>query len=230
MKMLEKLMWHCSAKCRLDLVKADLIHQLIVSLNPQSHSFAEAVDIHINVTNIIFYSFYLTTPYGLEQLGIEDDNEQQTVCQTILQQVLVPSEKYICHLCKNHYSIVDGDQSKAFLELLARLLQISPFYQPTMHFVLHMPVVLTIPSCLTFFENEHSIWAFLFHMIDAQREWNKQSGEVQKKGKTVIRRLRMEGIEDVFEEKLQNDQHEYKGRRIVEKSIKWSNLQGMNLR
>ncbi|KAK2942372.1 hypothetical protein BLNAU_22715 [Blattamonas nauphoetae] len=52
-------------------------------------------------------------------------------------------------------SIVEGEQSFDFMHLLAKLLQICPYYQRTMDFVLHMPVILTIPSCLSFFENDH---------------------------------------------------------------------------
>ncbi|KAK2950673.1 hypothetical protein BLNAU_14344 [Blattamonas nauphoetae] len=114
MKMLQSLIANCSRKVRLALVKADLIPQLITTLNPQSLSFTEALDIHtslmINITNTLG----LATPNGLGQLGIEDDNEQEAVHETVFQQVVTPSEKYIWHLCVNHYSIIDGDQSTGF--------------------------------------------------------------------------------------------------------------------
>ncbi|KAK2964074.1 hypothetical protein BLNAU_1155 [Blattamonas nauphoetae] len=66
MKMIEDLIWGCSEAVNFALLKADLIPQLIITLNPLSLSFAEAA-----------------------------------VHETILKQVLVPSEKYICHLCMN---------------------------------------------------------------------------------------------------------------------------------
>ncbi|KAK2942903.1 hypothetical protein BLNAU_22162 [Blattamonas nauphoetae] len=122
------------------------------------------------------------------------------VCLARSSQVLAPSEQYIWHLCVNRYSIVGGEQSMTFLDLIATLLEISPYYQRTMEFVLHLP-----------------------------REWNDKGGKVQQMWKTVQRMLRMEGTEDVIEEKLQNDDNETKGVWIVDKSIKWSNLQGMNL-
>ncbi|KAK2952991.1 putative Tubulin gamma chain [Blattamonas nauphoetae] len=207
MKMLVNLIWLCTPKVLLALVEADLIPQLIITLTPQSLAFEEAEDIHINLMESIRLSLWLVTPNDLRRLGIADGNEQQAVRKTILKQVVVPSEMYISHLCVNLFSIVYDAQSKYFLELL----ETSPYYQPTMNFVLHMPVILTIPSCLTFFESDNSICSFLRSMIDAQREWNKQREEVRKKGKTVHRMLRMEGFEDVFEEKLQNDKNEFYG-------------------
>ncbi|KAK2951649.1 hypothetical protein BLNAU_13388 [Blattamonas nauphoetae] len=146
-----------SAQIRLPLVKADLIPQLIFTLNPLSLSFEEAVYIHANLMKTITNSAWFSTPDGLEQLGIEDDNEQQTVHETILKQVLVPSEKNIWHLCINRFSIIDGDQSLRFLELLANILEICPSHQRTMDFVLNMPIFLTIPSYLTFFEADYQI-------------------------------------------------------------------------
>ncbi|KAK2940078.1 hypothetical protein BLNAU_25012 [Blattamonas nauphoetae] len=180
---------------------------------------SETVDIHINLMKVITNSFWLATPNGLALLGIEDGIEQQSVYETVLQQVVVTSEQYLCHLCVNRYSIVDGDLSESFLELLAQLLRICPYYQPTMDFILNMPVVLTIPSCLTFIETESSLWTFLYEMNLAHGELNKKRGEVQQMWKTVLRVLRMESFEDVIEAKLQTDQNEYFGRRIVPLSL-----------
>ncbi|KAK2953275.1 hypothetical protein BLNAU_11738 [Blattamonas nauphoetae] len=229
MKMFEAQIRNCSIKVLLALVQADLIPQLIITLNPQSLSFAEAVDIHVSLLKIIDYSLWLSTPDGLEELGIEDRNEEQDVPKTVLTQVVTPSEHYIWHLCVNRFSIIDGDQSKFFLRLLVRLIQICPYHQPTMEFVLHMPIVLTIPNCFAFFEDNKTIWCFLFHMIDAQRECNETRGELHQMWKTVHRMLRMEGIEDAMEEKLRNDKNGRRGGWIVADSIRWNNLLGMNL-
>ncbi|KAK2956612.1 hypothetical protein BLNAU_8452 [Blattamonas nauphoetae] len=229
MKMLDRLIWTCSSAVYFTLVKADLIPQLINTLNPQSLLFTEAEDIHINVMKIITHSLWLTSPYGIASLGIEDDDGQQAVHETVFKQSLIPSEKYRNYLCTNRSLIVDGDQAYEFMILLAQLLRISPYYQPTMKFVLHIPVVLTIPSCLAFFEDDRSIWNFQHSMNTAQQEWNEKGGEARQIGKTVHEMLRMEGFEDVSEEKLQNDQNELSGRWIVAKSIQWNILQAMNL-
>ncbi|KAK2950662.1 hypothetical protein BLNAU_14333 [Blattamonas nauphoetae] len=229
MKMLKSLIWASSADNLVLLVKSDLIPQVITILNPQSLSFAAAEYIHICLMTTIRISLWFATPRGLTKLELEDDNEHQAVRETVLKQVLLPTEQYIWHLCVKCSSIVDGEQSKYFLTLLARLLRISPYDQSTMDFVLQMPVTLTIPSCLTFFEDDESIWTFLDDMVDSQLEWNKEGGEVRQIWKTVHRMLRMEGIEDVIDEKLRNDKNETDGYLIVEKSIKLNNLQGINI-
>ncbi|KAK2952937.1 putative Carbon catabolite-derepressing protein kinase [Blattamonas nauphoetae] len=229
MMLLKNLIYHCSTNVNLSLVKANLIRQLINTLNPLSLSWIEAADIHTNLLAAIIESVWLATPDGLTLLGIEDDDEQQAVHATILKQVLMPSEEYIRHLCVNRFSIVDGDQSLNFLALLAQIIQICPSYRPTMKIVLHMPVFLAIPSCLTFFEYDEAIWSFLSSMVYTQREWNKQKGKYRRMWKEVQRMLRMEGMEDVIVEKLQNDKITACGGWIASASIEWNNLLGMNL-
>ncbi|KAK2953791.1 hypothetical protein BLNAU_11194 [Blattamonas nauphoetae] len=229
MKILETLMDFCSATVDLALVKADLIPQLIITLHPLSLSLADAVDIHINVMTIIHNTHWPATPFGLNELRIEDGNEQQAVHETTFQQILVPSEQYIYHLCVNRFSIVDGEQSKSFLALLTQILRICTYHQPTMDFVLNMPIFVTIPSCLTYIEGERSIHYFLFNMVDAQRKWNNLRGPKRLMWKKAHRMLRMEGIEAVIEAKLQNDKSGNRGEWIVDESIEWSNLLGMNL-
>ncbi|KAK2944323.1 hypothetical protein BLNAU_20768 [Blattamonas nauphoetae] len=229
MKMLKTLLSHCSAQHLFTLVQADLIPRLINSLNPQSLSFEEAVDIRTFLISTIADSVHLSTTYGLERLEIEDGHEQQSVHETVFQQVVGHSEQYINHLCVNRCSIIDGDQSQLFLDLLTNLIRISATYQPMMDFVLHMPVVLAIPSCLTFFEDARTVWYFLVDMNSTQRDWNEKSGYAQQMGKIVHRMLRMEGIEDVIEETLQNNKGGFFGAFIVGSSIKLNNLLGMNL-
>ncbi|KAK2956644.1 hypothetical protein BLNAU_8485 [Blattamonas nauphoetae] len=229
MKMVDSLIQHCSSKILHTLVKADLIRQLIVTLNPLSLHFPETVDIHTCLIYTIFKCFRLATPQGLEELKIEDENEQQTVRETVLRQVLEPSKKYISHLCVNRLSIIDGEQSSGLLLLLAWLVEMCPFYQQILELVVDMPVFLTIPSCLTFLENERSIWMVPYLMTDAQREWNKKGGNAREMGMVVHRVLRMEGIEDVLEGKMRNDKSRLRGAYIVDNSIDWNNLLGMNL-
>ncbi|KAK2945969.1 hypothetical protein BLNAU_19113 [Blattamonas nauphoetae] len=228
MRILDTLLDRCSAELRLALVQADLIPQLIVTLNTLSLSFTKAIDIHIYLFSSINKLVWLVTPEGLEILGIQDENELQAVHETIFQQVVAPSEQYICNLCMHRFSIFDGDQSYEFMHLLAQLLEISPYHQPTLEIVLHMPIFLTIPICLTFFENDESIWSFLYEMSNSKQEWNKERGEVRQMWKTVHRMLRMEGIEDAIEGTLRNDENGF-GRLIVDESIGWNNLLDMNL-
>ncbi|KAK2943327.1 hypothetical protein BLNAU_21752 [Blattamonas nauphoetae] len=228
MKKLISLIGDCSTEVRLALVKADLIPQIINILNPQSLSYAETVDIHVYLMATIAWCFSLASPIGLKELEIEDDNEQPAVYEAVLQQVLAPSEKYICHLCMNRLSIADGDRSIQLLSMLAHLLRISPFYQPTMNTVLDMPVIVAIPSYLTFVKHDRSFEHFLYLMNKAQEKWYNTRDGVRQRWNSVHRRLRMEGIEDVIEERLRND-HNGRGSWIVADSIRWNNMHGMNI-
>ncbi|KAK2960282.1 hypothetical protein BLNAU_4835 [Blattamonas nauphoetae] len=229
MKMLGNLIRNCSAKVRFALVKTDLISQIIVTLNQVSLSFTEAVDIHINLTKIIENSLWLATPNGLTELGIKDGIEQQAVHETILKQIIAPSELYIWHLCMNRNSIVDGKLCDEFMYLLAWPVEICPYYQPTMDLILHMPVFITIPSCLTFFVDDDAIWHFLNEMSSVQREWNEEGEELREMWKKADRMLRMEGVEDVIDQKLLNDKGDTSGSIIVFESIDWNNQHGTNL-
>ncbi|KAK2946410.1 hypothetical protein BLNAU_18661 [Blattamonas nauphoetae] len=93
--MLESLFEYCSMKVHVALIMNDLIPQLITTLNPLSLSFAEAEDIHINLLSILHIFLWLSTPLGLGQLEISDCNEQQTVHETILTEVVTPLEKLL---------------------------------------------------------------------------------------------------------------------------------------
>ncbi|KAK2955013.1 hypothetical protein BLNAU_9944 [Blattamonas nauphoetae] len=229
MKMLSNLIQHWLSQHQLALVKTNLIPQLVITLTPQSLSFSEAEDIHTSLMEIIAQSLRLASTLGLRELGIEDENQQQAVHETVLQQVLVPSEKYIWHLCVNRFSIIFRDMTNTFLVLLVNLLRICPSYQPTMDLVLNMPVFLTIPSFLTFFEYDRTIYYFLANMINAQWNWNDTRGDQRQMWKIIQRLLRMEGMDDVTEEKLRNDKKEFAGGFVVVYSIQWNNRQGMNL-
>ncbi|KAK2959920.1 hypothetical protein BLNAU_5117 [Blattamonas nauphoetae] len=107
MKILRTQIRDCSTKHYYTLVKADLIPQLIVTLNPQSLSFAEKAKIHTCLIRIIADCFWLTTPDCFEELECEDPSEQQAARETVLKQVVAPSEQYLRHLCVNRYSRSD---------------------------------------------------------------------------------------------------------------------------
>ncbi|KAK2949763.1 hypothetical protein BLNAU_15337 [Blattamonas nauphoetae] len=160
MCMLDHLFCHCSPQFRLKLIEAQLIPQIIISLNPQSLVVRETLRINASLLRLIASSLDLATPEELALLEVMPHREQQKVFQTVHNHVLVPSKSYILHLCEHRYSIEIWPTSFDFVRVLYRLLQISPYYQRTMNFVLKTPIILTIPSCLTFFEKENDIRFF----------------------------------------------------------------------
>ncbi|KAK2953296.1 hypothetical protein BLNAU_11759 [Blattamonas nauphoetae] len=213
MKMLNKMIFCCSTELHLALVKADLIPQLINTINPQSLPFAEAEDINASLLNIVWNSLWLSTLECLEKLEIEDRHEQQAVHETVLKQVLAPSEKAI-HAFYRHPGPTPRNMS---------------FPSTDDGFSSSYAVFLTIPNCLTSFESDDSIWTFLNFMIGVRRDWNETRGEERQMWQKVQRMLRMEGMEDVMEEKMRNDRNEINGGFIVDNSIELNNLLGMNL-
>ncbi|KAK2944957.1 hypothetical protein BLNAU_20133 [Blattamonas nauphoetae] len=66
MAMVRNVIEWCSHHHRLALIKADLIPQVINTLNPQSLSFVDAVDIHIYLMTTIHESVWLATTAGLD--------------------------------------------------------------------------------------------------------------------------------------------------------------------
>ncbi|KAK2959589.1 hypothetical protein BLNAU_5367 [Blattamonas nauphoetae] len=227
--LLDCLVSSCSAIHVLDLVEADLIPQLINTLNPLSLSLTEADNIHTGLHSILSFCMVLATKEGLFHLEIEDRDEQEAVSETVFKQVLAPSEHYIRHLCVNRISITSYVQWTEFMILLAQLLQISSHYQPTMDCLMNMPVFLTIPSCLTFFESDPSIWHFFTILARSHEEWNEQGGDVRRSGAQIIKSLRAEGMDDVVEQKLRNEKTVDDHDRIADFSTWFGITLGTNL-
>ncbi|KAK2957914.1 hypothetical protein BLNAU_7090 [Blattamonas nauphoetae] len=226
--MLKTLIMFCSVKHLYLLVQANLIPQLIITLNPQSLSFAEAVDIHTCLIQLLSSSLWLATPAGRARLGIEDNDDKQAFHETLLKQVVAPSENYIRHLCVNRFSIIDERQMSNFLHLLGEIVQIGPHYQTAMDSVLSLPV-FTIPSCLPSIENDLSILYFLHLLIRSQKEWNGKDENVRLSGTTLLGSLRMEGMDDVLDQRMQHSQTGDYGEDIQRYSMEWNTLQGLNI-
>ncbi|KAK2946482.1 hypothetical protein BLNAU_18587 [Blattamonas nauphoetae] len=147
---------------------------------------------------------------------------------TSVMSVITCSFLLTTHVYVEDLETEDADEQQSVHETVLKKVLISSYYQPTMDFIHQMPVGLTIPSYLTFFEDDESICNTLFSMNKFMQEWNETKGKSRQMWKTVDRVLRMEGIEDVIEGKLQNDQNEYFGGRIIVRSIDLSGQQGIN--
>ncbi|KAK2959936.1 hypothetical protein BLNAU_5133 [Blattamonas nauphoetae] len=228
MKMLQTVVANCSAPLKLLLVKADVFDQLIVSLNPLLASSPDSKHIHSKLLSIIANSVWLITPISLSELEIKDPDEQQALRETVLKQVFIPSKQYICYLCSHYHFLVVEDMSTEFTTLLSQILEIYAHCHPTMEYVLTLPVFLASSSCLTFFESDDSINSFLEDVVDSKEQQNEQGGDIRESEMTIVRSLRMEGIDDVIEERLMNDRSTNNADHIVVNSIEWSNMLGMN--
>ncbi|KAK2944940.1 hypothetical protein BLNAU_20116 [Blattamonas nauphoetae] len=100
MEMLRTLLLICS------LVASDLMPRLVIILDRLSLSFDEAEDIHPSLIPTIVDSLRFAAPPGLTCGTIEGENERQAVRETMFKQVLIPSEKYLCHLSVNNNPVL----------------------------------------------------------------------------------------------------------------------------
>ncbi|KAK2945769.1 hypothetical protein BLNAU_19325 [Blattamonas nauphoetae] len=205
MRMLDYLQHNASPPIHLKLVHAALIPRLLSSLNPLSLSFVDGAELHTLLISLIFQSLWLSTPNGLQKLEIKDSAEQQTVHETVLDQVLVPSKGYVQHLCENRLVVIaDSSLSDVFVSLLVHLLHISLSHPPTSRVVLALPAILAIPSSFTSNDTNFSSWRLLSGLANAQKRWVCRAGLLRQSEATPIRSLRMEGWEDVVEQQMQH--------------------------
>ncbi|KAK2950818.1 putative Ubiquitin-conjugating enzyme E2 29 [Blattamonas nauphoetae] len=211
------------------LVSSGLIPKVVTSLNIFSLSFKEAEMIHHSLILIILAPVYYSKDMALGSLDSACPEIHQTFRETLHKSVILPTEGYIRHLCNNRYLIKDYFQSNFFVNLLLQLLAASLCHPSTMELALSLPICLTIPSALTFFEHDIPSLGLSVETSIKKRPWMRLNGEMQDPCGIVLRLLRSEGIDDVLEQRLNNDITEDKGREVVKSTINWNNLLGMNL-
>ncbi|KAK2953282.1 hypothetical protein BLNAU_11745 [Blattamonas nauphoetae] len=227
MKLLRDLIYRCSDKIRLALVKADLVPQLINTLNLQYLFFAEVVDIRSYLMCILSRIVWLSTPVGLAHLRCKDDDDKQSVRETILDR----GRETVDHFHEFSYQTPPNMSSLSFAEAVdihVSLLQIIIY-----------PLLLATPDGLKNLRNEDNYEQQAVHETvlqqvlvpseNTQQEWNIPRGNKRQMGKAVDQMLRMEGIEDASEGRLRNDRNGTWGGDILDKSISWSNTHDMNL-
>ncbi|KAK2948139.1 hypothetical protein BLNAU_16939 [Blattamonas nauphoetae] len=219
----------CSRNIQFGLLNADLVPQLILSLQPLTRSFKYPQNIHSDLLSIIGRLLWLPTPSNGAYAEIDDPTEQQAVHETILKHVLLPSKDYIRQICSARDLFVDRVFLPDFMTCVAQIILICPFYQPTMDYVLDLPLIFTMITSNDFYDNEESRGCFLGELADAQEEWDKHDKELRRIGTIMNRLLRMEGSEDQIEQMLQSVRNQPREGYIVSYSTRLNNLYGMNI-
>ncbi|KAK2949712.1 hypothetical protein BLNAU_15383 [Blattamonas nauphoetae] len=187
---------------RLALVKANLIPQLITSLDPLSYSFTDAKDLHISLINVLSKFIQLAPPLEFRHLDSVGHRQQQITHETVLKLVLFPSQAYLRFICANYANIQNNTESDDFMHLLEGLLKSCPDFQPTRNFILALPVSLTISSSLTFIELDSSIAAFLASMVYDERNWIRKGRKYRPSDAEIHRSLQNDGFDDAIEQRL----------------------------
>ncbi|KAK2962043.1 hypothetical protein BLNAU_3099 [Blattamonas nauphoetae] len=212
LEILKTMIRFMSAPTRLRLVTANLIPQIITNLSPLSLPFTESQMILCHLRNIIGSFVSLASMDCVAELKVSDRAEQQAVHEAVLKQVLVASEEYFWHLFRNRFSIDDPLLTNELMFDEPRLLSVAPYFQPTLDYVLTLPIFQLIPSCLTFFDHDHSIFEFFVSMADAVEEWNTQDRTIIRSSAILLGSLRKEGFEDVVETRRHNFENGFRGR------------------
>ncbi|KAK2955024.1 hypothetical protein BLNAU_9955 [Blattamonas nauphoetae] len=212
----------------LKLVKADLIPHLLASLNPVSLSFEYAEDVHIHLVSIIGLALLLLHPNDSKQIDVINATDKHNLQETILARVLLPPASYIRHLCANRHLFINGNRSVHLLNFLTRLISLCPYSTPSMRILQSLPVFFTIPSTSAELDMDRALCWILDALVDAQRDWNNDSGDVRKSGRTACRSLVLEGFEDTLERSIQFGSTEDTRKQLTKHSIVLSNMMGMN--
>ncbi|KAK2961610.1 hypothetical protein BLNAU_3408 [Blattamonas nauphoetae] len=204
--------------------------KLVSSLDLFSPSFTEAEKLHNNLIGVTYDSLMALTERVRDTLQLHNDNEQQELGETVYCQVLLPLEAYIRYICSNRYSLVDGELPASSMLLLAKSLAICPYHEPTMRFVFRLPILPTIPSAMTFYERDIMNLSYRLTMLLAQLKYTTIGGETLNLWNIILRSQRMEGVEDLDEQRLNLDFGGAYGHKVAERAIEWNNLLGMNVK
>ncbi|KAK2943255.1 hypothetical protein BLNAU_21827 [Blattamonas nauphoetae] len=218
LRMVTTLIRQTSPKQRLSLVHLNLVPHLLSAINVRSLSFADGQDLILFVAGLLIQLLSLASLHTLAKLEAEHHLNRQAVHEAVLQHILVPSEEFIRHICLNRLSISTEALSNQFMSFLTQILHISPYHVPTMDFIRTLPIVLSIPSFLTFCSFDPTIESFLDDVIVVQSEWDRQGGSVRQSGIVISRLLPMEGFSDVLEQLMTTDKEGDSGGYAVDHS------------
>ncbi|KAK2950822.1 hypothetical protein BLNAU_14240 [Blattamonas nauphoetae] len=152
--LVQHIFHHSSLYTQHILVNNGLITRIISSLDILSLSFTDSEAIHFSLLIILLVTVSYSANAALVTLDTVYTDIHQTFCGILHNCVVLPSEGYIHHLCKNRYLIKDNYQSYLFVNLLLQLLGASLCHPTTMELVLNMPICLAIPSSITFFDRD----------------------------------------------------------------------------
>ncbi|KAK2959207.1 hypothetical protein BLNAU_5765 [Blattamonas nauphoetae] len=194
-----------SPEDKLRLVENDFIPNILAALQPHTLELLSSDKILFDLNRFLMILLNLASPDSLQRLNITATMHKYNHHELIFRKVVSPLSQYLSHLCHNRYFFGTGNLTKPFLNILDKLLLISPFHAPTLEFLLSHQIVMTAASLLSFIESESAKWNFLASIHTSLIEWKKQGAEVTQSGKQVTEALSSEGLEESIESMLQND-------------------------
>ncbi|KAK2960013.1 hypothetical protein BLNAU_4896 [Blattamonas nauphoetae] len=213
-------------RCR--LVESDLIRNVLATVQPHTLPISRNNTIIAHLIKIIEIFASLTFPYYLDQLDITTAVDQSNHREMIFQKVVFPSSQFVTFLISNRYSFNDVI-FHYFMSLMCKFIKICPYHRPTLEFILTSPIVMAFSSCLSFVEDDQTLWVSVSNMNESLEDWKKQSSEVVQSGKRAMQALFSVGFEDTLEQMLKHHKDEDKCEELVIMCHSISRKLGLNV-
>ncbi|KAK2944392.1 hypothetical protein BLNAU_20694 [Blattamonas nauphoetae] len=137
----------------------------------------------------------------LRSLGITAAVDINNHREMIFQKVVIPSSQFLRFLISNR-RVLNGDLLDSFMQLLVKLLRISPYHLPTLEFIVASPIVMAFSRCFSIVESRLQLWTPLNNIVHLQSQWKKECREVVQSGKQTVPALDPEGFESSIEQTL----------------------------
>ncbi|KAK2963566.1 hypothetical protein BLNAU_1609 [Blattamonas nauphoetae] len=200
---------------RYQLMESDLISKLIATVQPHTLPISGNETMIDSLNSIITSHLTLTLPSNLRELGITNTAITLHYREVFFQKVMVPSSQFVLFLISNRH-ILNEDLIGSSMTLLLTLLEISPYHQSTLEFVLASPIVMFFSSCLSLVQQNSLLCALSIIIEFTLNEWKTEGAEVVQSGKRMMQALFSEGFEDTLEQKSIHHSHDFYGPQFVE--------------
>ncbi|KAK2946740.1 hypothetical protein BLNAU_18336 [Blattamonas nauphoetae] len=197
---LNNTFYSSSPMIQLQLVESDIVTNVLAIVQPHTLPILGNETILFNLNHLIRNTTNLALPSHLSELDITTAVEKSNHREMIFQKIVIPSSQFVTFLISNQ-NILNGDLFTSFMYLLSTLLRIGPYHRLTLEFVLASPIVMALPYCLSFNENDGHLWMTLLSIYSPD-DWKKKSREVVQSNKRMIQALFSEGFESFIEQTL----------------------------
>ncbi|KAK2948366.1 hypothetical protein BLNAU_16712 [Blattamonas nauphoetae] len=190
---------HSSIKHRIKMLNSNLIPGVMNIIQPRPGSLPTNMNLHARV--IRFLANGLLRARSLESAVVSGSSSQSQMNDAIFERIVVPSEANIRFFCANRYIYSRGEFAQSHLNLFFKMLQICAYHSSTCTFVVSLPIALAIISLSTFLYSDF-VKRLFNELISMLLKWRIYGPHTFRMGKTVIRALNSEGLDDVLDQAL----------------------------
>ncbi|KAK2959937.1 hypothetical protein BLNAU_5134 [Blattamonas nauphoetae] len=193
-----------SIQLKYRLVELDVICKILATVQPHTPPILANETILYRLIALFECFLFFAHPGPLRRLNITAAADTFDRLEIVFRKVVIPSSQFVTFLISNR-DIIKGDIFETFMILLSKLLQISPFYRPTMELVITSPIVMVFSTGLSSIEADKLIGDILITIKDTLYGWKAEDPEAVQSGRRIIQALYSEGFEDTLEQMLLTD-------------------------